>query len=106
MKLPSSIYIRIVIALGSIVVYAIIFPILYPLAGEATAAFTVIPMAAVGWFLGGRGSLLFGILTVPLHNFLLRLVGAPVQLLIVVDKPVGVEGSVHAGVGCGVAQTF
>jgi len=82
MKTPSNIYIRIVIALGSIAVYAVIFPLLYPLAGEATAAFTVIPMAVVGWLLGVRGSLLFGILTVPLHNFLLRLVEAPAFAII------------------------
>src|SRR5688572_17219421 len=82
MKTSSNIYIRIVIALGSIAVYAAIFPILYPLAGEATAAFTVIPMAIIGWLLGVRGSLLFGILTVPLHNILLRLIGAPAFAII------------------------
>ncbi|MBC7876565.1 MAG: EAL domain-containing protein [Anaerolineales bacterium] len=78
MKIPSNIYIRIMIVLGSITLYAIIFPILYPVGGEATAAFIVVPMAVAGWLLGIRGSLLLGILTVPLHNFLLRLVGGTV----------------------------
>jgi diguanylate cyclase (GGDEF)-like protein len=82
MKTQPNIYVRIGIVLSSIAIYVIIFPILYPLAGPATGAFTIIPMAVVGWFLGVRGSLLYGILTVPLHNFLLRLVGAPAYAII------------------------
>lgn len=77
MKKSSNIFTRIAIALVSIAVYAMIFPMLYPLAGEATAAFSLVPVAIIGWLLGIYGSLLFGILIVPLHNFLLHLVGVP-----------------------------
>ena len=73
MKTPSNIYLRILIALGSIAAYTIIFLMLYPMAGSATAALIVIPLAIIGWFLGVRGSLLFGILIVPLNIFLLRI---------------------------------
>jgi diguanylate cyclase (GGDEF)-like protein len=73
MKSPSNIYLRILIALGSIAGYTIIFLMLYPMAGSATAALIVIPLAIIGWFLGVRGSLLFGILIVPLNIFLLRI---------------------------------
>ena len=73
MKTPSNIYLRILIVLGSIAAYTIIFLMLYPVAGSATAALIVIPLAIIGWFLGVRGSLLFGILIVPLNIFLLRI---------------------------------
>src|SRR5687768_2700597 len=77
MKKPFNIFTRIAIVLGSIAVYAMIFPMLYPLAGEATAAFSLVPVAIIGWLLGIYGSLLFGILIIPLHNFLLHLAGVP-----------------------------
>ena len=77
MKKSFNILPRIAIALGSIAVYAMIFPVLYPLAGEATAAFSLVPVAIIGWLLGIYGSLLFGILIIPLHNFLLHLAGVP-----------------------------
>jgi PleD family two-component response regulator len=46
---------------------------LYSLAGSATAALIVIPLAIIGWILGVRDRLLFGILIVPLNIFLLRI---------------------------------
>jgi diguanylate cyclase (GGDEF)-like protein len=75
MKISFNIYVRIGVALGSIAVYAALFPFLYPSAGPASSALIVIPMAIVGWLLGVRGSLFFGIVTVPLNFFLFRSVG-------------------------------
>lgn len=77
LKTPANIYVRIAIALGSLGVYAVIFPLLYTLAGTATGALTVIPMAVVGWLLGVRGSLLFGVISYFLNNYLFHLVGDP-----------------------------
>jgi diguanylate cyclase (GGDEF)-like protein len=75
MNKPFNIYIRLAIALGSMGIYAALFTFLAPSAGPASSALIVIPMAIVGWFLGIRGSLLFGIATVPLNFFLFRSVG-------------------------------
>lgn len=78
MKTPLPIYIRLVIVFGSTLVYAaILFPILYPLGGQATLVLSVIPMAIVGWFLGVRAALVFGIISLPLNLFLIRMVGDP-----------------------------
>lgn len=77
MKTSSNIFVRVGIALGSIALYAVIFFTLYPSVGVGVAAFAVVPMAVAGWFLGIRGSLLFGVLNVLFSFFLLRLVGDP-----------------------------
>jgi diguanylate cyclase (GGDEF)-like protein len=77
MQTPLNILIRIAIAFGSLALYAVIFLILYPAVGPSLAAFTVIPMAVIGWLLGVRGALLFGVLTVPLNVFLFHLVRYP-----------------------------
>lgn len=75
MKIPSNIYIRILIALVSIAAQSLNFIFLYPSAGLGVAALMVVPLAIAGWLLGIRGALLFGMLTVPLNIFLLRIVG-------------------------------
>jgi diguanylate cyclase (GGDEF)-like protein len=77
MKTPANLYLRILLALASLAVYEIIFFLLYPLAGSATLVLAVIPMIIVGWLLGVRGSLVFGILSVPANNISLRMVGMP-----------------------------
>ncbi len=77
MKILSNIYIRILIAVSMLAVYAAIFPILYPTAGLAAAALILIPMVIIGWLLGALGSLLFGTLVIPLNIFLFRVVGDP-----------------------------
>ncbi len=74
-KHSSNIYIRIVIAFGSLGVYAFIYSTLYLLIGPSITALSVIPMAVIGWLLGVRGGLIFGILNVPLNIFLSLTVG-------------------------------
>lgn len=77
MKILSNIYFRTLMVLISLAIYAAIFPILYPAAGLAAAALILIPMVIIGWFLGVRGSLLFGTLVIPLNIFLFGIVGDP-----------------------------
>jgi diguanylate cyclase (GGDEF)-like protein len=61
-NMKTSVFIRIGITLGSLLAYAVIFIILFPLVGPSSLSLAVIPMAISGWLLGMRGSLLFGIL--------------------------------------------
>lgn len=77
MKTPANLYLRILLALASLAVYAIIFFFIYPLTGPATMVLAVIPMIIIGWLLGVRGSLVFGILSVPVNNMSLRMMGVP-----------------------------
>lgn len=60
-NMKTSIFIRAGIALGSVLTYAVVFIILFPLGGPSSLSLAVIPMAISGWLLGVRGSLLFGI---------------------------------------------
>jgi diguanylate cyclase (GGDEF)-like protein len=76
-KRRPNIYLRTAIALGCLGVYGLIFPLLYALAGLATGALMVIPMGVVGWLLGVRGSLVFGVLSYLLNDYLARLVDDP-----------------------------
>jgi diguanylate cyclase (GGDEF)-like protein len=75
MKTPANLYLRILLALASLAAYAIAFFLIYPFAGTATLVLAVIPMIIVGWLLGVRGGLVFGILSVPVNNILLRMMG-------------------------------
>jgi diguanylate cyclase (GGDEF)-like protein len=78
MKIQLKTYVRIGISLGSLGVYAVVFPFVHRAVGTTAAALTVIPTAVSAWLLGVRGGLLAGILTAPLNIFLFRLVGDPV----------------------------
>jgi len=77
MKIPANLYLRIFLALASLAAYAIVFFFLYPLAGPTTMVLAVIPMIIIGWLLGVRGGLVFGILIVPANNISLRMMGVP-----------------------------
>ncbi|MEW6405422.1 MAG: bifunctional diguanylate cyclase/phosphodiesterase [Chloroflexota bacterium] len=75
--MPSNLYVRITFVLVSVGIYALIFFLLYPIAGSATAALTIIPIVIAGWLLGARGGLVFGFITFPLNNLLLGMVRDP-----------------------------
>jgi diguanylate cyclase (GGDEF)-like protein len=77
MKTPANLYLRILFALASLAAYAIVFFLLYPFAGPSIMVLAAIPMIIVGWLLGVRGGLVFGILSVPANNIFLRLMGVP-----------------------------
>jgi len=77
LKNPSHLYDRLLFALGGLGIYAVVFPLLYTFAGTFTATLAVIPMALIGWLLGVRGSLIFGILFHFLNDYLFELVGDP-----------------------------
>ncbi len=75
MTTPSIKPARLLLALSSLLLYALIFPVLYPYAHQATAALNIVPAAVFGWLLGPRGGLLYGMLAVPSNMFLFRWVG-------------------------------
>lgn len=70
MKIPNNLLIHLLIALSSLILYALIFLVLYPYGGSGSAALNVIPAAVFGWLLGPRGSLLFGLLALPVNILL------------------------------------
>jgi hypothetical protein len=57
------------------VLYALVFPVLYPFLDLTAAALNAIPALAFGWLLGVRGSLLYALFAVPTNIFLFSLVG-------------------------------
>lgn len=75
LKIPKNVHGRFLIALGSLILYALVFLAIYPSVGAAGAALTVIPAAVFGWFLGVRGGLLFGFLAAPVNMLLFQWVG-------------------------------
>lgn len=70
MKTSFNRYARFGIPFAGMGIYALIFPVLYPSAGQSTAALSFIPVVLGGWLLGVRGGLLFGLINVPLNIFL------------------------------------
>jgi diguanylate cyclase (GGDEF)-like protein len=73
MKKLSNIHIEVVFI--SLALYILLFLLIYPFAGPASAALAIAPISIAGWFLGVRGSLSFGILSAPLNLFLFRMAG-------------------------------
>jgi len=71
-KVKTSVFIRVGIALASLLTYAVVFIILFPLGGPSSLSLAVIPMAISGWLLGVRGSLLFGILMILVNTALIN----------------------------------
>ena len=100
MKTPANTVMRFLIILGSLGIYAAIFPLLYPYAGPATAALTLIPIATAGWLLGVRGTLIFGILVAPLNSLLFHLIRDPASGSLI---RTGLASSVFTLIGIGVA---
>ncbi|MDP1947567.1 MAG: PAS domain S-box protein [Nitrospirota bacterium] len=67
--------ISLAIALGAAAAYELAFAPLYQIAGDVVAAFTVIPVAVVGWLLGARAGLIAGLLGSSLNILNFTLVG-------------------------------
>lgn len=80
--------------------YALIFPLLYPYVGLTVAALNMIPAVIFGWFLGVRGSLMYGLLLLPVNILLFRGVGI-VQENELFSHVVGVSGFTAASLGIG-----
>lgn len=75
MKISLNIFTRIVLSLGIMVLYVFGFLMLYPLSGPTVLALAFVPPAIGGWLLGAWGGLFSGIVSFPLTNLLLYLVG-------------------------------
>jgi signal transduction histidine kinase len=57
-----TVVIRLLLALAGTITYALIFLLLYPVAGGSLDAIAILPPAAAGWLLGWRVGLLNGVL--------------------------------------------
>jgi len=77
MKLPSNIFIRIAISLSTLIVYAVMLVVLFPLAGSSITYLAIIPIVVAAWFLGVGGSLVFGIIIILLNDFFIFFIGPP-----------------------------
>lgn len=66
---------RVMLALGSVGGYALLFFALHPVMGGAAAALVILPVAAIGWLWGMWAGLLAGLLSIMLNTLLLNLAG-------------------------------
>ena len=83
----------------SAVLYALLFPVLYPSIGLTAATLNAIPAIAFGWFLGARGGLLYAVFAMPINIFLFTLVGSGNSGLL--PNIVGTGAFMSASVGIG-----
>ncbi len=67
--------IRIVVALGGVALYILVFLLLQPTLGNVVASFAVFPVTVAAWLLGLRGGLLVTLLVILLNGFLLNTIG-------------------------------
>jgi signal transduction histidine kinase len=91
---------NILIAGGSVVVYALVFVPLYWATGTIAASLSVVPIALAGWLFGKRGGLLASLLSIPLHVLLFTLGGADGWQVVLQEWPGSVMGAV-VGVAAG-----
>jgi diguanylate cyclase (GGDEF)-like protein len=74
MKISTSIRVRFLIAVGSMLVYALIFLAAYPYLGLTAALFNVIPAAAFGLLMGARGGFLYLLMALPTNSLVFHIV--------------------------------
>lgn len=74
MKVSSSIHTRFFIAVGSMLVYALIFLALYPSLDIFAAGFNAIPAATFGWLMGVPGGFFYFLIGLPVNILLFNLI--------------------------------
>lgn len=82
MKISRSTSINLLIAISSMVLYALIYLGVYPYLGLWAAAFNIIPAATFGSLIGVRGGFFYLLIAVPVNIFLFNLVESPNNELI------------------------
>ncbi|MCB0196504.1 MAG: HAMP domain-containing histidine kinase [Anaerolineae bacterium] len=100
MKIPQPLHLRFLIAFSSLLFYILIFPLLYPYAGAATAALNIIPAAIFGGLLGIPGGLIYGLFALPIHIILFHLLGS-VEERGLFQHLIGTSAAVSVSVGIG-----
>lgn len=82
MKISRSTSINLLIAISSMVLYALIYLGVYPYLGLWAAAFNIIPAATFGSLIGVRGGFFYLLIAVPVNIILFNLVESPNNELI------------------------
>ena len=77
MRIVQSSSVRLLIAVGSMLVSGLFFLATYPTFGIYAAFANALPAAAFGWLLGARGGLLYAIVALPSNALLFYLVHTP-----------------------------
>ena len=70
MKISKSNIIRIAASVSSLLVYVLLLTVFYPSFGFYAGGLSLIPAVAFGWFMGARGGLLYGFITLPINIYL------------------------------------
>jgi signal transduction histidine kinase len=73
--MPKTFQGKLIVALSTVFVYIVFFLLLYRQIGNILIVVFAIPVLFIAWLFGLRGGLLAGLLTVPLHIALVKLVG-------------------------------
>jgi diguanylate cyclase (GGDEF)-like protein len=77
MRIPRSTRVSLLIAVGSILLYALIYLGIYPYLGLWAAAFNIIPAATFGLLIGVRGGFFYSLIAVPVNILLFNSVESP-----------------------------
>ncbi len=77
MKISRGTHIRYLLALSSLLLYALIYLGIQPYLGLWAAAFNMIPAAAFGWLMGVRGGFVYLLIAIPVNIILFNAVESP-----------------------------
>lgn len=77
MKISRGSHIRFLLALSSLLLYALIYLVTQPYLELWAAAFNMIPAAAFGWLMGVRGGFFYLLIAIPINIILFNAVESP-----------------------------
>ena len=77
MKISRGTHVRFLLALSSLLLYALIYLGIQPYLGLWAAAFNMIPAAAFGWLMGVRGGFVYLLIAIPINIILFNAVESP-----------------------------
>jgi diguanylate cyclase (GGDEF)-like protein len=76
-KISKATSIRLLIAMSSMLLYALIFLVIYPLLGLGAGGLNIIPAAVFGWLMGVQGGFFYLLIAVPINVLLYSMVKSP-----------------------------
>ena len=91
---------RLFMALGSFILYLVMFILTYPFEGDIAGMWGTLPAVIGGWFIGMRAALVIGLLTLPSTFVLFHLVESP-GADVVANHVVGTVGVIVIGMATG-----